>query len=166
MKFNLDGFNAYVITEEKDSCVISNGQGYVMEAEQMIDVAKKMIKFAIHHKKELRQHNIKRSKEYEQEISTLNTTPKEKEKAYVYLLKCGDYYKIGFSKDVERRIKELDHRPYKVEIIYISPLTNRAYQIEQNLHSELEQYRINGEWYDLPKRLIDAICDVIKIEAE
>ena len=58
MRFALNGLYAYCITEDEDGCVISNGQGFVMEYEQMIDVAEKMLKYAHKHKEELKQHNI------------------------------------------------------------------------------------------------------------
>ena len=87
-----------------------------------------------------------------------------KKEAYVYFIKCGEYYKIGYSKDVERRVKELDRRPYKIEIIYVSPLTPNAYKVEQSIHEWLSDYKINGEWYDFPSDMIDYICRNIEFE--
>lgn len=41
-----------------------------------------------------------------------------KQKAgYIYLLKCGEFYKIGYSKCVEQRIHQLDVRPYKINLL-------------------------------------------------
>ena len=65
---------------------------------------------------------------------------------YVYLLSCADKYKIGYSKNVERRIKQLDTRPYPLTLeakIY----SDVAYDIEQYLHRHLSKYRLQGEWY-------------------
>ena len=92
--------------------------------------------------------------------------PKPKPKLHIYFIKCGEYYKIGISKDVQRRMKELDKRPYKIETIYVSDLTPNAYKVEQQIHSALERYRINGEWYDLPDGIIELVCKTIKAGAE
>ena len=42
---------------------------------------------------------------------------KEIHKGYVYILKCADKYKIGFSNNVERRMQQLDTRPFPLEHI-------------------------------------------------
>jgi predicted GIY-YIG superfamily endonuclease len=100
------------------------------------------------------------------EVFNLGGNMSRAKDAYVYFIKCGEYYKIGYSKDAERRVKELDNRPYKVELIYVSALTPYAYKIEQKIHEWLEEYKINGEWYDLPRDMIDVVCNHIKFEVE
>ena len=71
---------------------------------------------------------------------------------YVYLIKCADKYKIGYTKDVERRFKELDTRPFPCELIeeYYSPI---AFPIEQKIHELLSEYRVVGEWYSFSKEV-------------
>lgn len=69
---------------------------------------------------------------------------------YVYLLKCADRYKIGYSQDVTRRIMQLDTRPFKLELLY-KFYDNKAYFIEQELHRRLSDYRVKDEWYDFQK---------------
>ena len=56
-------------------------------------------------------------------------------------------YKIGFSKDVERRIKQLDTRPFKLNLIAKSKLISDAYDREQEIHEYFANSRIEGEWY-------------------
>ena len=71
-------------------------------------------------------------------------------KGYVYLLKCADKYKIGFSKDVERRVKQLNNRPFEVELVQ-KWYYERAFDIEQELHTIYEKFKVDptGEWYNL-----------------
>lgn len=71
---------------------------------------------------------------------------KREKRGYVYLFKCANKYKIGYSKNVERRLKELDTRPFKLEFIW-KVYSDKAYDIEQELHKRLEAYREIGEWY-------------------
>lgn len=70
-------------------------------------------------------------------------------KGYVYLFECGGKYKIGVSQDVSRRIKDLDHRPFKVTLIS-KVHSKMAYKVEGTLHNFLKKYKIEGEWYDFP----------------
>ena len=162
MKFTLNGLYAYCITENEDGCMINNGQGFVMEYEQMIDVAEKLKKYAHKHKEELKQHNIETQIKFDEMMNNCKITPKSKTSAYVYVLKCGEYYKVGHSKNVRRRITELDNKPYKVDVVYISPPTPDAYKIEQGLHEWLEEDKVNGEWYDLPDYVVKEIIKYIE----
>ena len=75
--------------------------------------------------------------------------PKTYMSGYIYLFECGDKYKIGVSKNVERRIKDLDNRPFKVNLI-AKVHSNIAYKVEQTIHNLLKRYKIEGEWYDFP----------------
>lgn len=81
----------------------------------------------------------------------------QKQKAgYIYLLKCGGFYKIGYSKCVEQRIHQLDVRPYKINLL-MKWKSDNAYFIEQALHEVYKEYRVDNEWYssELPINTID-----------
>lgn len=160
---------AYVINKTEDGYFLSDGNGFAIEGEELFEIGINLLRFAKKHEKDLELHNIQRRAEIEQELrewESKSNVPKPKTKAHVYIMKCGEYYKIGFSKDVERRARELDRRPYKVNVIYISPATEYAYEIEQGLHEWLEEYRVSGEWYDLPQDMIEAICNEIVYEID
>ena len=82
-------------------------------------------------------------------------------KGFVYILKCADKYKIGYSINVEKRISQLDTRPFPLELIYKIE-SDVAFDIEQRMHNTYTElgYRLDGEWYssDLPvKDVIRAI---------
>ena len=73
------------------------------------------------------------------------TTNKSKTKiGYVYVLKLTldtneILYKIGYSKDVYRRVSEY---PFKVEVLYIFSGTQYdTYRYEQLIHQEYSYYR-------------------------
>lgn len=156
--------DAYIINEADDGFFLSNGQGYVMEYEQVIEVANGLINFANNHKEELHFTNIENKKELEKEFSKMisnNNNNNHLEEKHIYLLECGGKYKIGISSDVNRRIKELDKRPFKINILAKSELTTKAYKIEQDLHHQYEKNRINGEWYELTDDDIKEIKSII-----
>lgn len=66
---------------------------------------------------------------------------------FIYLFECGGKYKIGVSKNVERRMKDLDNRPFKINLIS-KVYSERAFKVEQTIHKCLKSYQIEGEWYE------------------
>lgn len=163
--FNIGEYSsAYVFNETEDGIYINNGNGFVMENEQMIEIANKMINYANKNKNILREHNKKRKIEFEEELKGFssnnykNNIKKRKHyKGYIYFFKCGDKYKIGYSKDVDKRIKQLDYRPYKIEFITKSILLEKAYLIEQDLHNKYKNNKVIGEWYDFNENQVKEI---------
>lgn len=87
-----------------------------------------------------------------------------KMKSHVYIMRCGSYYKIGVSKDPERRVRELDKRPYNIELIFTSSATEYAYKIERCLQEWLEEYKVGGEWYYFPHGMVETIRQEIIYE--
>lgn len=161
MKFRIDNFNAYVFNECEEGIYINNGLGFVMEAEQMIDIANKMIKYANEHSESLELFNKRLKDKIEKDIYECDRHKKEKVKRFVYLLECGGKYKIGIAKDINKRIKQLDKRPFKVNLLANSKLTSNAYNIEQELHRIYENNRIDGEWFDFDKETIEELKNKI-----
>lgn len=87
-----------------------------------------------------------------------------KTKSHVYIMRCGGYYKIGVSKDPERRARELDKRPYKVELVFVSSATEYAYKVESCIHEWLEEDKVGGEWFRFPHDFVEAIIAEIMYE--
>lgn len=65
---------------------------------------------------------------------------------YVYLMRCQDFYKIGFSRNVERRHKQLDTRPFPLDIIS-KVYSDIALDVEQEMHKKFGADRVEGERY-------------------
>ena len=68
---------------------------------------------------------------------------------YLYLLQCGEHYKIGFSQTPRKRLRQLrTGSPHP--IIVVHELRTAFYrQIEKKLHYKFADKRGRGEWFKL-----------------
>lgn len=80
-------------------------------------------------------------------------SPEEKQRridhwyGYVYLLKCGDHYKIGQSKKPRKRLKQLrTGSPLPIRVIH-TLRTSYYREIERDLHRRFADKRAEGEWF-------------------
>lgn len=110
--------------------------------------------------------NHKRSENWFSDYIKSNTKKVERDKTgYVYLLKCENKYKIGYSQNVERRIKQLDKKPFPLELV-LKVYSDIALDIEQKLHKTLIEYNIRGEWYNSDILTIDIKALIKEIEED
>lgn len=150
----LSGQTAYVFTEYNDGIEMTDLQGFITCADDIVELCYGLIKYAVKYKSEIDVYNQKRMIELEEELNgCVGTTKKESKTTkskggYVYLFECGGKYKIGFSKDVERRMRQLDTRPFKLNLVAKSEFLSDAYDREQELHEWFENSKIEGEWYE------------------
>ena len=78
-------------------------------------------------------------------------------KSYVYILKVSSdgIYKVGVSKNVEKRVKQLQTgNPEKIEIVKTF-LSDYPYKIESVLHRSYQRNHVQGECYYLSEKDIE-----------
>lgn len=66
---------------------------------------------------------------------------------FIYFIQgeCGGPIKIGYTTDLENRIKKLQTGyPDRLQLLLAFPGNK---QFEQAIHKQFEQYRLNGEWF-------------------
>ena len=85
----------------------------------------------------------------------------EKMKGFVYLMRSGNgYYKIGVSKDVERRLNDLRRQfPISIEIIHYFRSYNYI-SAERFLHEKFSSKRLEYEWFELSAKDVEWITSL------
>jgi len=71
--------------------------------------------------------------------------------SFVYVVRSGDYHKIGVASDISKRIKALQiGNPIKIKLTLIIKNSEMdAYLLEKCLHEVFEAKRVSGEWFVL-----------------
>jgi len=80
----------------------------------------------------------------------------------IYIVKVSgtNFVKIGFSKNVEQRIKSLKaHIPFELDVVRI---INGTIHQERILHDKFYDLRINGEWFNFHKSMMTIDVDTLK----
>jgi len=80
----------------------------------------------------------------------------------LYLIECGDYYKIGYASDIDRRLKQYNtHNPDYI----VLDIKDGDTKDEALLHRKCKEFRIKGEWFEKCADVLDAwytyerVCD-------
>jgi len=80
-----------------------------------------------------------------------------KKVGYVYLIESGGLIKIGYTSNFKKRLAQYNTHNSNVNIVGVFEKEN-AFLIESILHEAYEDFRVKGEWFDLPK---DALCELL-----
>ena|SRR3990167_11289723 len=69
---------------------------------------------------------------------------------YLYLIKAGKHYKIGWTKDINSRVKLFQTgNAYPIEIVVNYPTGMPIQALEAWFHKAFADKRVNGEWFEL-----------------
>lgn len=162
MEFNSWNYNAYIIRKYENGYILNDGHGFIMTSEEMIELSKGLLNVALSCKEEIDEHNKEQELYYEELNKRVNNEKGKHDKAHIYLIECGGKYKIGLSRNVDRRLKELDYRPFEIKLVAKSSLIENPFDLERKLHKYFESSRINGEWFNLNNEQVEQVRVVLK----
>lgn len=77
---------------------------------------------------------------------------------YVYLMRCGELYKIGKAENVEVRYKELVGLVPQELVILHRIKTDDSYGVETYWHKRFRKKWVKGEWYRLEREEVKVFC--------
>lgn len=158
----MNGF--YGVVKIGDVYCLQNGQGFILSADETIKIAHGLVTFAYKNSEAIEEHNKYVEEHLYDSWDDISNIPKianYKKPRYLYLLECHNTYKIGITDNIERRIKQLDTRPFKLNLIgQTNKLIKDAYKWEQYLHNEYKDQNIEGEWFSLTENQIKDIIDL------
>lgn len=94
------------------------------------------------------------------------TTRKKSTKSnYLYIVKqigLDDYYKIGITHSIKKRLKQFENvAPIGIELVG-SYKTDKALELETELHNTYEASNSNLEWYHLTQEQLKQVCFYIE----
>jgi nucleoside 2-deoxyribosyltransferase len=79
---------------------------------------------------------------------------------YVYILRSGDFIKIGKSKNVDQRLTQISPKtPMPVTLLHTITSDDMSWA-EAQLHRHYAHYRTNGEWFLLPQADLDWLLTI------
>ena len=119
------------------------------EWETLIDGVNKY--YASHPTERIIQHNemVERREIAAHEGAMQGRHIRRSQEGWVYVLRAGEYYKIGRSKTPKQRYEELATLPpWPTEMVHTIETKDRC-QLEAELHSKFADKRKRGEWFEL-----------------
>lgn len=73
---------------------------------------------------------------------------------FVYLIRMGEFFKIGIAKDVHKRISAMRvNTPHSVELLKHWRCRNPR-DFEKHMHLRFREFKVQGEWFRLPKDVV------------
>lgn len=147
--------DSYVAQRTEIGLCFCNPNGVPIERMEAVNTALEIIRVASDYGYNIYMQH--KNLEYEKAWGIVQDTQKEKKKpnpSMLYLMECGGHYKIGVTKDIDRRVKELDKRPFPIKVVAVSEPFEDAYIAEKGYHEQYGEYRLNGEWFDIPEKFI------------
>ena len=126
-------------------------RGYIRDGRlRSCRLSPRIIRVRPHHLEEFRERSIKKAKPEE---------PKQNGEPRVYFIRSGQFVKIGFSRNVQYRLKHLQiGNPITLEVLHQMPGTEGD---ENYLHMVLSSQNHRHEWFRLTPRINRLIEDLM-----
>jgi len=78
----------------------------------------------------------------------------------IYLIRCGEFYKIGITQNVEQRLENFKtSNPHSIEMLrtwHYKPWS-MVQKIERLLHHHHSPFHHQGEWFKLPNHVVEKL---------
>jgi hypothetical protein len=110
-------------------------------------IEKHVYKFVV----ELLQDDLVRAKAVKQLALSFDCEQEQ----YLYIIKNGNLFKVGYSSNFKNRIKNYKAHLGKVDVILLYK-TDKAFEIESEFHqNQLDALGVNSEWYEFSESQLE-----------
>jgi hypothetical protein len=110
-------------------------------------IEKHVYKFVV----ELLQEDLVRAKAVKQLALSFDSEQEQ----YLYIIKNGNLFKVGYSSNFKNRIKNYKVHLGKVDVILLYK-TDKAFEIEAEFHqNQLDALGVNSEWYEFSESQLE-----------
>lgn len=84
--------------------------------------------------------------------------PPKNRPGFVYIIRGEQYYKIGCTTTIKKRLRALDVKaPFAIETVLVIPTEDMSW-LEDHLHRRFHQQHHKGEWFKLTASAIQALA--------
>ena len=155
-----NGQHWFVGQSDNGDYILIDGYGFILNPDQMEAIGKSISKFAKKHTKQILDYNANLSEQMDMEMRKCYSIPhhKSKKPGFLYLVKCGDKYKIGMTNNVSRRMRQLDTRPYNLSLIKSVKVDDMPSK-ERVAHKKFAEFKEIGEWYSFTPAQVQEVLD-------
>ena len=88
-------------------------------------------------------------KEFKEGMQGIRLMPSKNYSGYVYVIRIDEFYKIGISKNIKNRIRNIESSsPRQTELIFSKKFDNYL-KIEETLHERFKNKQVKNEWFKL-----------------
>ena len=84
--------------------------------------------------------------------------PAKKKAGWVYVMQADKYYKIGISQNVSARMNQISPKMPFVLSLLCKMKTSDMSGAEAKLHEKYSEFRVRGEWFELPPSAVEELC--------
>ena len=111
-------------------------------------------------------HMELKSQKYRISLPSFYHQNDKKKNGYIYVVKIGEYVKVGRAKNLDNRLKVYKSFPPFAYELLLSKKVEDCYFFERAIQKCLLEYQIKGEWFELPtqwtKNPKKGACDILK----
>lgn len=95
-------------------------------------------------------------------IGVIDENTLRKQGLSLYVVKVGDFYKIGYASNIGARLTSLQTgSPQKLELILVAYCGEGAKDLEKKYHEQFASRHHRGEWFSLTREdLLEIVQDI------
>jgi len=150
-------FAIFLHRQENGLIAPSDQEGFIFTSGEYSEIRRRLDKFyELVPDDDIQDYNSTKS----DKLSTRYEKQKPKPvPGYIYVVRSGEYYKVGRTSNLEQRMKTFRTTlPAGTELVFTIKVSDTR-SAETEIHTSLNESRINGEWFNLSESDIEYLME-------